>query len=134
MVRSLRDEGRCVVFSSHIMQEIEAVADHIVILNDGRKLAEGSIEELRQGGASDAAPVELTQVAGLFAYYNRIASGLGVDPEPDWWLKLEREATASTRSEAATTRGRRILRGAFAGFARFVPCARRWASQASTVS
>ena len=30
------------------MQEIEAVADHIVILNEGRKLAEGSIDELRQ--------------------------------------------------------------------------------------
>lgn len=42
-------ETRTVLLSSHIMQEIEAVADHIVILNDGRKLAEGSIEELRQG-------------------------------------------------------------------------------------
>ncbi|MDA0296325.1 MAG: ABC transporter ATP-binding protein [Planctomycetota bacterium] len=42
-------ETRTVLLSSHIMQEIEAVADHIVILNGGRKLAEGSIDELRSG-------------------------------------------------------------------------------------
>ena len=42
------------------------------------------IEQLRAGGCSDTAIVELTQVVGLFAYYNRIADGLGIDPEADW--------------------------------------------------
>jgi ABC-2 type transport system ATP-binding protein len=48
LIRQLA-ETRTVLLSSHIMQEIEAVADHIVILNGGRKLAEGSIDELRHG-------------------------------------------------------------------------------------
>lgn len=48
LIRQLA-ETRTVLLSSHIMQEIEAVADHIVILNGGRKLAEGSIDDLRHG-------------------------------------------------------------------------------------
>ena len=42
------------------------------------------IDHLRASGCSDEAIVELTQVAALFAYFNRIADGLGIDPEPDW--------------------------------------------------
>jgi len=42
------------------------------------------IDRLRSSGCSDTAIVELTQVTSLFAYYNRIADGLGIDAEPDW--------------------------------------------------
>ena len=44
---SLRDEGRCVVFSSHIMQEVAALCDHIVIIAKGRVMAAGTPDELR---------------------------------------------------------------------------------------
>jgi uncharacterized peroxidase-related enzyme len=47
-------------------------------------IAAADIDTLRRSGCSDTAVVELTQVVGLFAYYNRIADGLGIDPEPDW--------------------------------------------------
>lgn len=52
-------------------------------LEPGR-IGVGDIQRLRSGGCSDTAIVELTQVVGLFAYYNRVADGLGIDPEPDW--------------------------------------------------
>ena len=39
---------------------------------------------LREAGCTDGAIHDLTQVAGFFAYYNRLADGLGIDPEPDW--------------------------------------------------
>ena len=42
------------------------------------------INRLRARGCSDTAIVELTQVVSLFAYYNRIADGLGISCEPDW--------------------------------------------------
>lgn len=42
LIRQLRDEGRCVVFSSHIMQEISALCDNIVIIAEGRVVAAGS--------------------------------------------------------------------------------------------
>ena len=46
LIRRLRDEGRCVVFSSHIMQEVSALCDVIVIISDGEVVARGTEEEL----------------------------------------------------------------------------------------
>jgi sodium transport system ATP-binding protein len=43
----LRAQGRCVLFSSHVMQEVSALCDRIVIIAQGRVIAEGSAEELR---------------------------------------------------------------------------------------
>ncbi len=53
-LRGLRDEGRCVVFSSHIMQEVAALCDHVVIIAQGTVMAAGSADELRaQTGESN---------------------------------------------------------------------------------
>jgi sodium transport system ATP-binding protein len=46
-LRGLRDEGRCVLFSSHIMQEVAALCDRIVVIAGGRVVADGSADELR---------------------------------------------------------------------------------------
>ena len=46
-LRQLRDEGRCVIFSSHIMQEVAALCDRIVIIAKGQVVASGSAAELR---------------------------------------------------------------------------------------
>jgi len=42
----LREEGRCVVLSTHIMQEVAALCDRIVIIAHGRIAADGSAEQL----------------------------------------------------------------------------------------
>lgn len=42
----LKAQGRCVVLSTHIMQEVAALCDHIVIIAKGRVAAEGSAEAL----------------------------------------------------------------------------------------
>jgi len=47
LIRRLRDEGKCVLFSSHIMQEVSALCDTIVILSAGRVAARGTPDELR---------------------------------------------------------------------------------------
>lgn len=47
-LHQLRDEGRCVLFSSHIMQEVAALCDRIVIIARGRVVAEGTPDELRE--------------------------------------------------------------------------------------
>ena len=44
----LRAEGRCVIFSSHIMQEVAALCDRIVVIAQGRVAAEGTPDELRE--------------------------------------------------------------------------------------
>ncbi|MBS2030330.1 MAG: ATP-binding cassette domain-containing protein [Deltaproteobacteria bacterium] len=47
IIRRLKDSGRCVVFSSHVMQEVAALCDRIVIVAHGRVRAEGTVDELR---------------------------------------------------------------------------------------
>ena len=52
MLRKLRAEGRCLLFSSHVMQEVTALCDRVVILGHGRVAARGTAEELiAQAGA-----------------------------------------------------------------------------------
>ena len=46
-LRHLRGEGRCVIFSSHIMQEVAALCDRIVVIAHGRVVAQGSADALR---------------------------------------------------------------------------------------
>ena len=51
---SQRAAGRCVVFSTHVMQEVAALADHVVIVAAGRVKAAGSPQTLReQTGKAD---------------------------------------------------------------------------------
>jgi sodium transport system ATP-binding protein len=45
---ALRAEGRCIVLSSHVMQEVAALCDHIVVISAGRVVAAGSADALRQ--------------------------------------------------------------------------------------
>ena len=47
-IRRLRDQGTCVLFSSHIMQEVSALCDHIVVIAHGRAVARGTPEALRE--------------------------------------------------------------------------------------
>jgi sodium transport system ATP-binding protein len=52
-LKELRAEGRCVIFSSHIMQEVAALCDRIVVIAHGRVVAQGSTEELRAAAGED---------------------------------------------------------------------------------
>ncbi|HEY4997996.1 MAG TPA: ATP-binding cassette domain-containing protein [Usitatibacter sp.] len=45
-VRRLREAGKCVLFSSHVMQEVSALCDEIVIVARGSVVAQGSAESL----------------------------------------------------------------------------------------
>ena len=50
-LRHLRDQGRCVLFSSHIMQEVGALCDRIVVIANGRVVADETPDQLlRQTG------------------------------------------------------------------------------------
>ncbi|PCJ47970.1 MAG: ABC transporter [Gammaproteobacteria bacterium] len=53
LLRKLRDEGKCILFSSHVMQEVTALCDHIYIMADGRVIAEGTPDELCEKAGKD---------------------------------------------------------------------------------
>ena len=45
-VEQVRDHGKCVLFSSHIMTEVQRLCDRIAILHRGQMLAEGTLDDL----------------------------------------------------------------------------------------
>ncbi|MEQ8516321.1 MAG: ATP-binding cassette domain-containing protein, partial [Chromatocurvus sp.] len=53
LLRQLRDAGHCVLISSHIMQEIERLSDHVAIISDGRIVASGSVAGILEATGRD---------------------------------------------------------------------------------
>ncbi|HYY04637.1 MAG TPA: ABC transporter ATP-binding protein [Gaiellaceae bacterium] len=49
-VRSFVDDGRTIVLSSHLLDEVEKTCDHVAIVDRGHVVVQGSIAELRRGG------------------------------------------------------------------------------------
>ncbi|MCI1711267.1 MAG: ATP-binding cassette domain-containing protein [Chiayiivirga sp.] len=70
-LRQLRAEGRCVIFSSHIMQEVAALCDRIVVIAKGKVMANGTPDELRaqtdEDNLEDAFVKAIGSEEGLFA-------------------------------------------------------------------
>ncbi len=78
LVRRLAEE-RTVLLSSHIMQEIEAVADRVVLMHRGRKLADDTVAAFRdRAGGRTCGRVEVG--AGGVARIAEVIGGLALDP------------------------------------------------------
>ncbi|MEV6153722.1 ABC transporter ATP-binding protein [Nonomuraea sp. NPDC052129] len=60
LLRNLADSGRAVLLSSHLLHEVERVADHIVMIGRGRVLAQGTVDELGRGRDLEQTFLELT--------------------------------------------------------------------------
>ena len=52
-IRRLRDDGKCVLLSTHIMQEVSALCDRVVVIAGGRVVADGAPEQLRERTGRD---------------------------------------------------------------------------------
>jgi ABC-2 type transport system ATP-binding protein len=51
LIRAFVDEGRTVFLSSHLLDEVEKTCDHIAIVDQGRIVVQGSIDEIAAGGS-----------------------------------------------------------------------------------
>src|SRR5262245_30114142 len=73
LLRSLAGQGRAVFVSSHLISEIALLAEHLVVIGQGRLLADTSVAELSAGAASleDA----FLQLTGASTQYGRYAAG-----------------------------------------------------------
>ena len=72
-IRTLAEHGAAVIYTSHYMEEIEAIADRVVILDHGRVLRDGRLDDLLAEGAkvltvtADAIePAALREVLAFF--------------------------------------------------------------------
>ena len=54
----------------------------VKLAREPRAMSRGDIETLRAAGFSDTGVHDVVQITGFFSYYNRLAEGLGLDPEP----------------------------------------------------
>ncbi len=52
-VEQLREQGKCIVFSTHIMSEVRRLCDRVAILHRGKILAEGSLKQLAERHEQD---------------------------------------------------------------------------------
>jgi sodium transport system ATP-binding protein len=65
LIVGLRREGRCVVFSSHIMQEVSVLCDRIVVIAQGKVVADGTPDELRANTGRSNLEDAFVALAGL---------------------------------------------------------------------
>tara|TARA_B100000676_G_scaffold18287_1_gene16050 strand:- start:1345 stop:2070 length:726 start_codon:yes stop_codon:yes gene_type:complete len=65
LIRRMREEGKCVLFSSHIMQEVSALCDRIIIISTGRIVAAGTPDELREQSGRDNLEDAFVTLTGL---------------------------------------------------------------------
>jgi sodium transport system ATP-binding protein len=64
MLQGLRAQGRCILFSSHVMQEVAALCDRVVIIGGGRLLADDAPEAIRVRTGSASLEQAFLQVLG----------------------------------------------------------------------
>jgi ABC-2 type transport system ATP-binding protein len=87
LLRDFADRGGTVLLSSHLLREVEAVADRLVIIGDGRIVAEGSREELLADAgtlvrATDRGGLERALAAAGLRATASGEDGFVVDAEP----------------------------------------------------
>ena len=49
IVRTVADDGRTVIFSSHLLDEVERMSDHVTMIHHGRVTLNGALDEVRRG-------------------------------------------------------------------------------------
>jgi ABC-2 type transport system ATP-binding protein len=47
VVRTVADDGRTVIFSSHLLDEVERMSDHVTMIHDGKVVLNGSVDDVR---------------------------------------------------------------------------------------
>ena len=66
MLLTLRDQGRCVLFSSHLMHEVGGLCDRVLIIAGGKIVADGSVAEIIEHAKADTledAFISLSQIS-----------------------------------------------------------------------
>jgi sodium transport system ATP-binding protein len=65
LLRSLREQGRCVLLTSHIMQEVAQLADRIVIIAHGEIVASGTTDELLAQSGQTSLEEAFVKLSGI---------------------------------------------------------------------
>ncbi len=88
LLRGYADQGGTVLLSSHLLREVEVIADHLVIINAGRIVADGTPEQLRTSRSTLVRAVDIAVLSDALRAAGRQASvgadgALTTDAEPE---------------------------------------------------
>lgn len=89
LLRGFADEGGTVLLSSHLLHEIEVIADDLVVIGNGRIVAQGSKSELLASAGTLARTANPAALAGVLE-----SAGHPVTVDPDGTLHTQASATA----------------------------------------
>lgn len=101
LIRSFAEEGRTVFLSSHLLDEVQKVCDHVVIVDRGEVVAQGSTEELV---GSDVLVVEVEDAHAAAALLRRLQEVRAVEEAGDGVLRVR----VSGVGKAAAVVGREL--------------------------
>ena len=107
MIASLVDEGRTVVLSSHLLDEIERTCDAVAIVDHGRVIRQGPIDELIHGAGTTVVQVDCSESDRAAQLINDtgLAAGVALSGNGlNLTLIGERAARSSPTSTAAWSR------------------------------
>ena len=105
LVRRLRDDGVAVVLTTHLMDEAERLADHVVVVDAGHVVAEGAPAALTAGG--DALQFAARPGLDLAALRGAVPDGVAVEePVPGRYVVEGRDGTALGPQVLATVTAR----------------------------
>ena len=101
-MRGLADAGRTVLVSSHILNEVQQVADTVTIIGRGRLLAEGDVSEILARGGTEAVRVRVPDPA--VAAQVLAAAGFAPEPGPSGTVLVRAAAGVGRLNAAEVTR------------------------------
>ncbi|MCR4713520.1 MAG: ATP-binding cassette domain-containing protein [Treponemataceae bacterium] len=58
VIKELKQEGRIILFSTHVMEVAERICDHIIMLNHGQKILDGNLAQIRKEYGNNSVTVE----------------------------------------------------------------------------
>lgn len=64
LLQQLREQGHCILFSSHVMQEIAALCDEVVVIAHGRVVAQGTPADLRGRAGTESLEEAFVRLVG----------------------------------------------------------------------
>ena len=84
VMRRLADLGKAIIYSSHILEVVEKVCDRVAILQNGRIIAEGNVNQLRQMTHSESLELvfkELTRAEDIEGKIEAFAGAITTTPD-----------------------------------------------------
>src|SRR5437870_7403397 len=77
VIRTIADEGRTVLFSSHLLEEVEQVADHVTMISEGKIVLSAPLNDIKESHRVDGRVLSLDEI-----FVSRVAMAASPAPHP----------------------------------------------------